>query len=296
MTNFRSILSATLVFAAVAVPVAAEAAPPTQTVLFIGNSFTFAARSPAWHYRASTVDDLNGTNVGGVPALFKLFAEESGLDYAVSVETDSGQTFGFHYAKRRSKIDQRWDHVLMQQYSTLDPKHPGDDRSTKRDAKRLAQLFAHQNPNVDVRLVATWSRPDLTYRTPSPWYGKPIDAMETDLGNAYAAAAATDPHIHAVVPVGAAFNRAIETGIADPDPFDGVAAGTIDLWSDDNYHASKYGYYLEALMDFGSVTGIDPRRLGQDEQAAHDLSIAPDTAAALQQVAATQLAMRTNGQ
>ena len=48
--------------------------PPKQTVLFIGNSFTFGANSPVWRYRADTVTDLNGEGVGGVPALFKLLA------------------------------------------------------------------------------------------------------------------------------------------------------------------------------------------------------------------------------
>ena len=48
-------------------------------VLFIGNSFTFAAGSPVRYYRAETVTDLNGEGIGGVPALFESFTRQAGL-------------------------------------------------------------------------------------------------------------------------------------------------------------------------------------------------------------------------
>ena len=264
-----------------------QAAP--QTVLFVGNSFTFGARTDVWHYRSSSVDDLNSDNVGGVPALFKRFSDESGLNYRVSVETDSGQTLRFHYEKRHAKLDQAWDHVLLQEYSTLDPKKPGDPHQFGRYAARLAAMFLKRNPKADVRLVATWSRPDLTYQKASPWKGKGIDAMAGDLQRAYAAVAVQTAGIRGVVPVGSAFSRAVAEGVADADPFDGIEPGKIDLWSDDNYHASKFGYYIEALMDFGSVTGIDPQQLGKNEQAAADLGISPEQAVTLQQIAGRQL-------
>ena len=81
-------------------------------------------------------------------------------------------------------------------------------------------------------------------------------------------------------------SRAIAGGLADPNPFDGIEPGKIDLWAPDNYHASVYGYYLEALTIFGSVTGRDPRSLGANEYVAKELGIGADTAAALQKVAA----------
>jgi hypothetical protein len=92
-----------------------------------------------------------------------------------------------------------------------------------------------------------------------------------------------------VIPVGEAWGRAIRTGIADSNPYDGIDAGKVNLWGSDNYHASVYGYYLEALTIFGSVTGRDPRSLGQGECSAADLGIAPAQAAALQNVAFEQL-------
>jgi hypothetical protein len=261
-----------------------------QTILFVGNSFTFGAPGEVWHYRPDSVRDLNGDGVGGVPALFKRFADEQGLAYAVSLETKGGQTLRFHYEQRRERIDAPFDHVVLQEYSTLDPAHPGDPAQTAAYAQKLAAMFQARRPGADIRLVSTWSRPDLTYRTQSLWLGKPIAAMAQDLYRSERGIAAADPKIAAVVPVGPAFNLAVRRGIADADPFDGIDAGKIDLWGPDHYHASKYGYYLEALTVFGSVTGRDPRRLGGNESAAHDLAIAPAVAIALQAVAADALA------
>ena len=70
--------------------------------------------------------------------------------------------------------------------------------------------------------------------------------------------------------------------------------GKVDLWAPDGYHASVYGYYLEALVVFGAVTGTDPRTLGADETAARSLGIPPARAAALQSVAWEGLASRSS--
>ena len=48
-----------------------------RTILFVGNSFTFGAGSPVQHYRPDRVTDLNKQGIGGVPALFATFAEET---------------------------------------------------------------------------------------------------------------------------------------------------------------------------------------------------------------------------
>ena len=78
---------------------------------------------------------------------------------------------------------------------------------------------------------------------------------------------------------------AFRTGIADPNPYDGIEYGKVDLWGWDHYHASNYGYYLHALMDFAVITGKDPRILGEKEKSATDLGISPKQAAALQTIA-----------
>ncbi len=262
---------------------------PAQSVLFIGNSFTFGALSPVHRYNANLVHDLNGDGVGGVPALFKLFTEEAGLNYDVSLETAGGETLQFHYTKKRQQIDRAWDHVVMQEYSTLSPDRPGDPATFKRYAGKLATMFKRKNPAVDIRLMATWSRPDQTYEVGGHWHGKPIEGMGIDLQKAYAEVASGNPLIEGVIPVGSAFNSAIQEGVADANPYDGIGFNQIDLWAYDHYHASTFGYYLQALMDFGSITGKDPRSLGPQEKAADDLGVSPGQAATLQKIAYRQL-------
>jgi hypothetical protein len=92
-----------------------------------------------------------------------------------------------------------------------------------------------------------------------------------------------------VLPVGEAWNRAFATGVADPNPYDGVAFGQVDLWSYDQYHASVAGYYLEALIVFGGITGVDPMTLGSRERAADELGLSAAQATSLQKVAHDQL-------
>lgn len=270
--------------------VMAAASAAADTILFVGNSFTFAAYSPVWHYHAETVTDLNGDGVGGVPALFKAFTREAGLDYAVSLETSPAKDLQFHIDQKTAVIDRAWGHVILQSYSTLDAKNPGDPAGLVKSAAILAKMFHDKNRRVDIRLTATWSRADLTYRPAGHWYGKPIDAMEKDVRAGYDQAAAGSPFIKGVIPVGGAWNRAFTTGFADSNPYDGIEAGKVDLWAFDNYHASTFGYYIEALMVFGAVTGRDPLSLGPKEACAAELGVSPAQAQAMQQVAHDELA------
>lgn len=60
------------------------------SILFVGNSFTYGAGSPVRFYRAHTVTDLNNEGIGGVPALFRSFAQQAGLNYDVFLETRGG--------------------------------------------------------------------------------------------------------------------------------------------------------------------------------------------------------------
>jgi len=260
-----------------------------QSVLFIGNSFTFGSGSAARFYRNDTVTDLNNEGVGGVPALFKSFTEQAGLDYEVALETRGGVGIDFHLENKLGVIGRRgWDKVVAHGYSTLDADKPRDPAKLVATSKQLADFLKARNPNVDLYLTATWSRADQTYPEKGAWAGQPIEQMGKDVRAAYDKAAAAAGA--KVIPVGDAWNRAIETGVADPNPYDGIDAGKIDLWTFDNYHASVHGYYLEALMVFGSVTGRDPRSLGENECSAYELGISTADAKRLQQIAFDQLA------
>ncbi len=270
-------------------PKAAYRAATPETILFVGNSFTFGAGSAARYYRAETVTDLNGEKQGGVPALFKAFANQAGLDYAVSLETVGGSGFELHLEKKADLIGRAWDHVILQAQSMMDNKQPGDSTKLVATTKQIAELFLAKNPRVNLRLVATWSRADQTYPEKGAWHGKPIEQMALDVRRGFDLAAAGAPAIRAVLPVGEAWNRAFKAGIADPNPYDGIAFGQVSLWTNDHYHASSYGYYLSALIIFGDLTGLDPRALGKTERAAADLGFSQVQAAALQQVAYDEL-------
>ena len=63
----------------------------------------------------------------------------------------------------------------------------------------------------------------------------------------------------------------------------------MNLWWDDYLHASKYGSYLDALVQFGTITGLSPLSLGANEQAARDLGISSADALTLQRIATQQL-------
>ena len=286
----RKLFCAAALAALVAVP--AEA----RTILFIGNSFTFGANSAAHYYKSETVTDLNGPGatgktVGGVPAMFKSFTKQAGLDYTVSVETVGGKGMDFHYAEKRALIDKPWDVVVMHGYSTLDQANPGNPALLIQSAKQMTDMLRARNGRAEVWLDATWSRADQTYPEGKPWHGKPIQQMGTDIAVAYDQAAKA-AGATGVVPVGLAWNRAFDTNFADDNPYDGIAAGKIDLWSYDHYHASAFGYYLEALLVFGKVTGKDPLSLGDKESVAEDMGFSARETHALQQIAHDQLAAR----
>jgi hypothetical protein len=266
------------------------AAQSQTSVLFIGNSFTFGAGSPVRFYRSGTVTDLNNEGIGGVPALFKSFTVQAGFDYDVSLETRGGAGFEFHLDNKQEVLGNRtWDKVVMQGQSTLDLTKHGDPTKLIATSKQLADFLRRRNPKVELYLMATWSRADQTYPSTGAWFGKAIDVMARDVraGNDKAAAAAA---IKTVIPVGEAWNRAMRTGVADPNPYDGIDAGKLNLWTYDHYHASTAGYYLEALVVFGILTGRDPRSLGETECSGFELGLNRSQVRALQQVAFDEIA------
>jgi len=182
-----------------------------------------------------------------------------------------------------------WDKVVMHGYSTLDRDKPGDPNTLITTTARMSEFLQSLNPDVEVYLTATWSRADLTYQPDRPWTGKPIEQMARDVRVGYDSAAAGASGVKSVNAVGEAWTRAMELGLADPNPYDGIEQGKVDLWTYDHYHASNYGYYLEALVVFGNLTGLDPRSLGENECSAYELGMARPEVKALQQAAFDQL-------
>jgi hypothetical protein len=224
-----------------------------------------------------------------VPALFKVFTQQAGLKFDVALETRGGIGIDFHVKEKKAEIGSRaWDVVVAHRHSLVDQEKPGDPAKLVEASKELGDLLRVRNPKVELFLTSTWSRPDQVFRDTGAWKGKPIEAMAKDIRVAYDKAAAGAGA--KVVPVGDAFNRAIAAGLADGNPFDGIDAGKIDLWTNDNYHASTYGYYLEALMVFGRVTGRDPRSLDSGECSGMELGLSGAQVTKLQQIAFDELA------
>jgi hypothetical protein len=290
MTRARSCPTAVILALATLLPVGAVQG---ESLLFIGNSFTYGQGSAVRFYRSATVSDLNHEGIGGVPALFKSFADQAGLDYDVALETRPGAGLDFHLAEKRDLIASRaWDKVVAHGYSTLDAEKPRDPGKLIRTSKGLAELLRQKNPRVELFLTATWSRADQVYPATGAWAGTPVATMAEDVRAAYERAA--EAAGAKVSPVGTAWNRAVRAGLADPNPYDGLDAGKLDLWTHDHYHASDYGYYLEALVVFGRVTGLDPRSLGSAECSAFELGFSTAQTEALQRVAAEELATLTD--
>ncbi|SEA98384.1 hypothetical protein [Rubrimonas cliftonensis] len=174
------------------------------------------------------------------------------------------------------------------------------------------------NPNAseetEVFLYQTWARPNLvdgafatetdettgdvtrsTELSQNTHYAS-LAEMTDDLVTGYAATvaqAAADGSggLAGVAPVGEAFQRAVDAGLATEDFWgpDALTDGLIDLWFDDGTHASKFGSYLSALVIYGTLTGLDPAGFGPGELAAMELGIDPQSATVLQRVASDQL-------
>jgi hypothetical protein len=146
-----------------------------------------------------------------------------------------------------------------------------------------------------------------------PYVGDPdpVRRMAGDLHNAYNTAAANANALgHSSVNLalaGDAWITAMNDSIAVMNPYlPGALSGPqVDLWDSNaldaccttpiGYHPSLYGAYLNALVLFESITGVDARTLGDETDsnsplyltsAAYSLGISPTIAAELEYIAA----------
>jgi hypothetical protein len=206
----------------------------------------------------------------------------------------------------------------------------GTSSSCGNSTLRTIPANPNASPRTKVYLTQTWARPDMVFphlatvadaNYPTVPDGRPIvdtqgglypngypdtlyyaseglAGMTADLRAAFYSKSAGNPGFDGVVPVGDAFQRALDQGVAkSADFYDASGVYTtpdhgdrMNLWWDDYLHASKHGSYLSALVLFGAVTGVNPWSFGANEQAAADLGISPADALKLQRVAYDQLA------
>ena len=147
---------ASVLVAGLIVGLAVTAGAAGTSVLFVGNSFTFGAGSPVQFYRADTVSDLNNEGKGGVPALFKSFTAQAGLEYDVSLETRGGSGLEFHLENKRAVLGKRpWDKVVMHGQSTLDFAKPNDPAKLIATSQQMTEFFRGINPKVEMYLMTT---------------------------------------------------------------------------------------------------------------------------------------------
>jgi hypothetical protein len=285
----------------------AQAKPAPTRILFVGNSFLHGKYEPVLNYNSANVKDENFGRPagdpraeptdkepgpwGGIPGIFKKMTDEAGLNYEVHFESISGKTLKYHYENALGVIQQpNWQAVVMHDNSAwpLPARRTGHPGEFREYAAKLEQAIHSASPAAKVYLYETWARADLTYPAGKAYVGLPIDSMAQDLHNGYYGMLLQDPKLAGVVPAGDAWVRAIQTGVAMPNPYT-PETGKLDLWAIDHYHPSKWGAYLNACVLFGELTGRDPRTLGASEQAASALGITPADAVNLQRVAAEQV-------
>ena len=136
--------------------------------------------------------------------------------------------------------------------------------------------YTSSNPNAPIFGSSTVAQQGGN-KAYAPYVGdaNPISAMASDVHNAYETEAnqfntanPTKSHVNVAL-AGDAWVSAINLGYAQQNPFlANEPAGEVDLWDSDpllacctvpiGYHPSDYGDYLDALMLFGQITGIDP--------------------------------------
>lgn len=231
-------------------------------ILFVGNSFTHGNNNPAMTYNAGQITDANGTGYGGVAGIFKAFTTEEGLNYNVTIEAVSSQTLLGHYASKSAIIGQPgWDVVVLQEQSItpLPTSHGGDPADFFAGVAALKGLINSSNPSASIFLYETWASPTSVTNQGYTSSGG-LQAMQNDLRDA-TFAAYYNYGLAGVARVGEGFMRAVDLGVADADPNNGITPGMINLWAGDVRHASAYGSYLSAAILYAQITGADPRSL-----------------------------------
>ncbi len=232
------------------------------SILFVGNSFTHGNEAPVYAYNNGAITDANGSGQGGVPAIFKQLTVQAGLTYNVTIEAVSGETLAYHYTSKASIIGRVWDTVVLQEQSTrpLPTARGGNPTAFFTGAGDLRRLVLASNPSASVFLYETWASPASVTAQGYTAGTAGLQAMQSDLRGAYFKAR-YDLGFTNVARVGDGFLRAIDQGLADPDPSNGITPGTFNLWASDSRHASRYGSYLSAAVLFAKLTGADPRNL-----------------------------------
>ncbi len=228
---------------------ACSAARAEDTILFLGNSFTYG----------------DGGTVG-VPNIFDCLAVAGGQqDPTTVMRAVGGQSFQFHEndATSRSTIASRpWSYVVIQNYST-EPTHIGNPESHHANGTLLYQRILGNHPQTKVILYQTWARaaghPMISgVSTPASFEStaemqSELRANYRDLADSLNAANPGNPPV-IVAPVGDAWEHAGGLLPAQDPAFH-------RLHGADNYHGNNNGYYLAAAVFYATIYGQSPEGL-----------------------------------
>ena len=309
-----------------ALAVTVSALVANNHILFVGDSLTHGRYSPVRNYNSANMTDANygltGARAesssepgpyGGIPGIFKEFTTEAGLNYSVIIEAISSTSLQDNYAAASSVIDQStWNTVVLQEISTrpLTVALSGDSSSNPSNfcnsVKTIEQGVHAVAPTAKIFLYETPARGDEAEALGSSTFSSNLMAIANQYHNVYYSAMQNDGNIADVAATGDAWLATQIAGNAILNPYT-TSSGTL-LWfgyksgsspstsssSPDYLHPSIYGAYLNSLVLFYRITGVDPRTLGASEAAAAALGIPSATAVMLQQAAYTQVTTGTS--
>jgi len=201
-------------------------------ILFIGNSFTFAAAAPEVRIH------------GGVPGLFEQIARGHGEQVETSTLAVGGADWSYHLANPATDAAlgaKKWTWVVLQDLSTR-PTHVGDVKGFMLDGEKFSRKIAANSSTTGILIYETWARQgDAFYqRAPGNSFSGPQQMMQEvhlayDHLRADLAAQNSNREVR-VAPIGTAFAQ-----VALQYP-------AIHLEAFDHHHATAEGYYLAALV------------------------------------------------
>ena len=239
-----------------------------DNVLFIGNSFTFAAMAPAVRLH------------GGVPKLFAQIALAKGKQVVTSAVTAGGEDWSYHLAQPATATvlgSKTWSWVVLQDYSSR-PTQAGNVEQFMRDGETFSERIAQKSPQAGILLYETWARPPGMFYKLGPGRvlsgpAQMMDELHQSYGRLRDDLAAKNPNREVrVALVGTAFAR-----VAAQYP-------AINLNAVDHHHATAEGYYLAALVIYETIYHDSAK--GAPASFFHGALVIPaDDSAKLQEVA-----------
>jgi hypothetical protein len=241
----------------------------TENILFVGNSFTFAAGAPP-------VEKL-----GGVPKLVEAIAAAKGQKIETTMVSSGGKDWGWHLqqpATETALSAKQWNWVVLQDYSTKTT-HMGNLSDSLANAETFYKRIRKGSPAAGIVLYETWARGiGHSFYTGTSTKKSFVDPEEmmTEIRKGYAELkvrleAIEEGEQVRLAPVGTAFALCQKK---HPE---------INLYSGDIYHASEQGYYLSALVIYATVFRDSPTGATREFPG---ITFDSDTSAKLQEIAA----------